>query len=268
VSKVLPAPTHPAAPGGPAAPEARPRWWCEILVAAGFYAVYSVIRNTQGSARISSSHALRNARALIGLERGMGLFHEQTVQAAFLGHRLFIEAWNLFYGTFHFVVTIVALIWLFRRFPNRYRVWRNALALTTALALVGFAAYPLMPPRLLPAAYHFVDTLKVYGSLWSFDSGTMQKISNQYAAMPSLHFAWALWSACALVPVLRSAWARGAVVAYPVLTLFAVVVTANHYVLDAGGGAVIVGAGWLVARTLSGFSPRSGRRPVAAAGLA
>ena len=264
MSRVLPAPTRSATPATLAAPERRPRWWTEIVVAAGFYAVYSGIRNTQGSARISASHALRNARGLIGVERAMGLFHEQTFQAAFLGHRLFIEAWNLFYGTFHFVVTIVALVWLFRRFPTRYRVWRNALALTTALALVGFAAFPLMPPRLLPAAYHFVDTLKVYGSLWSFDSGTMQKISNQYAAMPSLHFAWALWSACAVAPVLRTAWARLAMVAYPVLTLFAIVVTANHYALDAAGGAVILGAGWLVARTVAGVTDRSGRRPVAA----
>jgi hypothetical protein len=122
-------------------------------------------------------------------------------------------------------------------------LWRNALAMTTAVALIGFAFYPLMPPRLLPASYGFVDTLKVFGSLWSFDSGTMHKISNQYAAMPSLHFAWATWSTVVLAPMVKRNWAKALVFAYPAATLFAIVVTANHYFLDAVAGAAIFGIG-------------------------
>ncbi|HVF13827.1 MAG TPA: phosphatase PAP2 family protein, partial [Acidimicrobiales bacterium] len=156
------------------------------------------------------------------------------------------EFWNLFYGTFHFGVTIFALVFLFRRFPARYRRWRNTLAATTALALIGFATYPLMPPRLLPASYGYVDTLRTYGSLWSFDSGAMSKISNQYAAMPSLHFAWAMWSTLVLVPALRSWWAKAAAALYPAFTLFAIVVTANHFVLDAVGGVVALGVGAVI----------------------
>jgi len=117
-------------------------------------------------------------------------------------------------GTFHFVITVVALLLLFRRFRQRYDLWRNTLACTTALALFGFAFYPLMPPRLLPASTAS-STPKVLGSLWSFDSGTMHKISNQYAAMPSLHFAWAMWSTLVLVPMLKRPWARAAVMTYP-----------------------------------------------------
>ena len=208
-----------------------------------FYGVYSVVRNTQGSASVSEAHAFSNARRVIAAEKALGLYHERAVQHAFLGWRGFVEFWNVFYGTFHFVVTVVALVLLFRRFPGRYPRWRNTLAATTALALVGFALYPLMPPRLLPGPYGFLDTLKVFGSLWSFDSGPVARVSNQYAAMPSLHFAWSTWSALVLFPILEQAWSKAVVLLYPAGTLFAIVVTANHYVLDAAGGALVLGVG-------------------------
>jgi hypothetical protein len=234
----------------------RLRWWREVVYALAFYGVYSVVRNTQGSATVSADHALRNARRVIHFEKTIGIYREQTIQHAFLGARLFIEFWNLFYGSFHFIVTTVALVFLFRKFPNRYRRWRNTLAFTTGLALVGFAAYPLMPPRLLPASFHFVDTLKAYGALWSFDSGTVQKISNQYAAMPSLHFAWSTWSALVLVPRLKALWAKVLAALYPVLTLFAIVVTANHYFLDAVGGALVLSVGALIGFPLADWVER------------
>jgi PAP2 superfamily protein len=218
------------------------RWWREVLYILAFYGVYSVIRNTQGSASVSAAHALSNAREIIHLERILGLYQERWVQQQFLSWRGFIEFWNLFYGTFHFVVTAVALVLLFRRDPQRYPLGRNALAFTTAAALIGFAFYPLMPPRLLPFdVYGFVDTLQKFGSPWSFDSGAMHKISNQYAAMPSLHFAWATWSTVVLMSMVKKAWARVAVILYPVATLFAIVVTANHFVLDAVAGAAVLG---------------------------
>jgi hypothetical protein len=226
------------------------RWWKEVLYVLAFYAVYSFIRNTQGSATVSAQHALENAASLIKVERALGTFHERAIQEAVLDlGRTFIEFWNLFYGTFHFIVTAGALIYIFRRFPERYARWRNTLAFTTTLALVGFALYPLMPPRLIDLHglhYGFVDTLKAYPSLWSFDSGTMHKISNQYAAMPSLHFAWSLWCALVLYPVLRRRWTKALAALYPALTLFAIVVTANHYWLDAAGGAACLGLGYLL----------------------
>ncbi len=235
-------PEDPADPRRPAGL----RWWKEVLYIAAFYGVYSAIRNTQGSATVSAAHAFAHARNVIHVERGLGLFFEERVQEAFLGWRPFIQFWNLFYGTFHFVVTIVALVLLFRRFPARYPRWRNTLAATTGLALIGFATYPLMPPRLLPASYGFVDTLRVYGGLWSFESGPVAQVSNQYAAMPSLHFAWSAWSALVLVPALRPLWAKVLAAAYPVLTLFAIVVTANHFVLDAAGGVLVLAGGVVI----------------------
>ena len=239
-------------PGVAAGPRpSRLRWWREVLYILAFYGVYSVVRNTQGSATVSESHAFSNALEVIRWEKALWMYHERAVQEAFLGWRPFIEFWNIFYGTFHFVVTVVALVLLFRRFPARYPRWRNTLAATTALALIGFATYPLMPPRLLPASYGFVDTLRVYGSLWSFDSGPVARVSNQYAAMPSLHFAWSMWSTLVLFPIVRRPWSKALVVLYPVATLFAIVVTANHFVLDAAGGALVLGVGALVGFALA-----------------
>jgi hypothetical protein len=232
------------------------RWWKELLAAGAFYAIYSVIRNTQGSASVSSGLAFRNARQVIHLERLIGLYHERAVQHLFIRAENVMELWNLFYGTFHFFVTIAVLVILFRRHPDRYRRWRTVLAATTALALVGFALYPLMPPRLLPSSYGFVDSLRAYGSLWSFDSTAMHKVSNQYAAMPSLHFAWSLWCACALVPALRRNWTKALAALYPFITLCAVVITANHYVLDAVGGAAALGGGVLYTVASSGALSR------------
>jgi hypothetical protein len=236
------------------------RWWKEVLYVLAFYLVYSAIRNTQGSASVSAQHALHNAMHIISIERALGLFHEQAVQhAALTLGRLFIEFWNIFYGTFHFIVTAAALIYIFRRFPERYARWRNTLAITTALALVGFALYPLMPPRLLDLHglhYGFVDTLERFETIWSFDSGTMQKISNQYAAMPSLHFAWSSWCALVLGPAIKRPWLKVLMYAYPFITLFAIVVTANHYILDAVGGAVVLAIGFLLGRVITNFLAR------------
>ena len=238
------------------ASRSRLRWWREVLYIAAFYGVYSVIRNTQGSATVSAAHAFQNAREMIRIERAFGLFFEEDLQDLFLDWRPFIQFWNLFYGTFHFVVTVVALILLFRRFPARYPRWRNTLAATTGLALIGFATYPLMPPRLLPASYGFVDTLRVYGGLWSFQSGPVAQVSNQYAAMPSLHFAWSTWSALVLYPMLVRPWSRALILLYPAATLFAIVVTANHYWIDAAGGALVLAVGTAVGFALAAATAR------------
>lgn len=222
------------------------RWWREVLYVVSFYVIYSFVRNQFGSAAVSSETAFANARRIIDVQQSLGLFFEKAAQDLFLGATWFIKAWNIFYGTFHFVVTAFALAYLFRCMPERYVRWRTTLACTTALALIGFATFPLMPPRLLPDSYGFVDTLAEVGGLWSFDSDAMEDISNQYAAMPSLHFAWSGWSAFALVPAVRRGWLRALVLAYPLATVFAIIVTANHFWLDAVGGGVALAVGYLL----------------------
>lgn len=225
-----------------------------------FYAIYTAIRNHFGSASVGAADAYGNALKVIGLEQRLGIFTEASFQGLLAGTHATATFWNTFYGSLHFVVTIGTLVLLFRRWPQDYRRLRNVLAFTTGLALIGFTLFPLMPPRLLcdcaygagpdAQAYGFVDTLARDGSLWSFGSSGMKAVSNQYAAMPSLHFAWALWCAVALYPRLRRRWPRGAVLAavYPLMTLIAVTATANHFWLDAVGGAVVLGAGWVLGR--------------------
>ena len=222
------------------------RWWKEAIYVLLFYGVYSFIRNQFGSAAVGPEHAFNNAKDIIQVERWLGSYHEETIQQWFLDTKWFIQFWNLFYGTFHFVVTTFCIFWLFRKWPDRYVKFRTTLAVTTALALIGFATYPLMPPRLLPTSYGFVDTLRDYGGLWSFDSGAMSKVSNQYAAMPSLHFGWSTWCAMVLVPTVKQRWLKVLCAIYPAATLFAIVVTANHYWIDALGGAVILAVGYAV----------------------
>ncbi len=243
------------------------RWWVEILLTLGFYVVYSAIRNQFGSAlgQGVKDAAYDNALVVIDVEKTLGLYFEEWIQARFIDWDGFLVFWNVFYGSFHFIVTIFAMVFLFVRFPNRYTFMRSTLCATTALALIGFAFFPLMPPRLLSnclsqygaceAGHDYVDTLVDPGGLWSFESGTMETISNQYAAMPSLHIAWAIWCAVALYPVLRSRWNRVSIVAYPVLTMFAIVVTANHYWIDAIGGVLVLAVGLMIAGPLARVLP-------------
>ena len=243
----------------------RLHWWSEILIVLGFYGVYTMIRNLFGSELGASvkQAAIDNAYDMIALERAVHLFGEKGIQDLFIEWDLFIQFWNIFYGFCHFAVTIGVMLLLYLRHPQRYGVQRTVLAFTTGLALIGFAFYPLMPPRLLndcgpfgacDLKYSYVDTLVDPGGFWSFNSSAMMDISNQYAAMPSLHIAWAIWCVVAALPVLRRRWMRLALLSYPWLTLFAVMVTANHYWIDAVGGllAVVIAypLGVLLARRL------------------
>ena len=251
-------------------------WWAEVLFVGIFYVVYSTIRNsTNASSATAYEHALR----LIEWQKTLHINVEETIQDWALNFRPLIIASNYFYGSMHFVVTIGAAIFLFRKFPNDYPLFRNTLAVGTALALIGFATFALMPPRLLdchvsglePArcfvdgstptivTYGFVDTLARDPAIWSFNSGTMSQLSNKFAAMPSVHCVWALWCAVALVPRLRRRWAKILAAAYPAVTVLVIVITANHYLLDAVGGFFVFGLGYVIARRFT----RAGRSVVA-----
>jgi hypothetical protein len=241
-------------------------WWVEILAIIAFYVVYSTIRNLHHG---DPSEAYQHAKELIGLQRDLGIYHEQTIQEWALGFRPLIIAANYFYGSLHFVVTGGVLVYLYRKWSDDYPLWRNTLAVGTGLALIGFAFFPLMPPRLLPdfcndhvlaackGLYHFRDTLAEDPAFWSFNSGAVSKISNQFAAMPSVHCAWALWCACALIPRVKNLWAKVLAGLYPVATVTTIVVTANHYILDAPAGFFVLGVGYVVARLVT----RAGRSP-------
>jgi hypothetical protein len=221
-------------------------WWVEILAILLYYVVYSAIRNANGS---HPAHAFSNARHIISLEHHLGIFHEATIQGWALHFTPLIITANYLYGSLHFIVTIWVAVWLFRRYSDDYPRYRNTLAITTGLALIGFTLFPLMPPRLLSGSgvhLGFVDTLDKYPTPWSFDSGRMKSISNQFAAMPSVHIAWATWCALAMVPRMQTRARKILAGGYPVLTLVVIVITANHYVIDAAGGLLILAIGWLI----------------------
>lgn len=222
-------------------------WWRELLIVAVVYLVYESIRNaTQSTPR----RAYANAVKLINLEKSLGIFREQAMQDWAVQFAPLVIISNYFYGAAYIIVTVAALVYLFRRFPEDYRFWRNALLALTLLALIGFALYPLMPPRLLDPrgdgrVWGFVDTLVKYPTFWSFQSSAMEKISNQYAAMPSLHCAWSIWALAVFYPRVRTWWAKALSVAYPLFTTYVIVITGNHFFLDAAGGlgVFMVGVG-------------------------
>ncbi len=167
-----------------------------------FYLVYSAIRNANEG---GTAEAFTHAKELIRIQEVLGINHEQVLQQWALHFKPLIVACNYFYGSLHFVVTAGVGIFLFRKWSDDWPLWRNTLAITTGLALIGFILWPLMPPRLLPESYGFVDTLAKYPTFWSFNSGAVSKISNQFAAMPSVHCAWALWCTCVMVPTASGA---------------------------------------------------------------
>ncbi|MBV9659660.1 MAG: phosphatase PAP2 family protein [Acidimicrobiales bacterium] len=232
----------------------RSRWWREVLIIAAFYGLYTLVRDIRGTRPVSALQAFTNAKRLIHSERWLGIFHEADVQHFFLPDRWLIELCDDFYDSIHFIAAIGVLVLLFFWFPSRYRLWRNTLAITTGLALIGFFFFPLMPPRLLPPGYHFVDTLKVVGGFWNFSQGPANDVSNQYAAMPSLHTAWAVWSAAAVSSLARRWWTKILPFLYPAATIFTIVVTGNHYFGDVIAGLVLLAAAFLVAGRMDRLS--------------
>jgi hypothetical protein len=242
----------------------RLRWWKELLFTGLIYVFYESTRNlTKSGAGRAYDHALEIIRA----QEWLRINVEYEVQRFFMDDRWVIILSNYFYGAGYVVTTLFALVWLYRRRPDHYPFWRNTLAIGTLLGLIGFRYYPLMPPRLLDvhlgqAIYGFVDTLKEFPTLWSFDNSAMEKVSNQYAAMPSLHCGWAIWVAMATFGLVRTQVMRVAVALLPLATIFVVVVTANHYLLDAVGGLIIMLAGYGISLfvTRAGYVPLRGYR--------
>jgi membrane-associated phospholipid phosphatase len=217
-------------------------WVLEIIGVRALLSAYDWARDQLiGSEPV----AFRHARQVIRAERFLGIYHEETLQDWFLPYRWFIGFWNVFYGTIHFFMPIVVLVWLYLKAPARYLRWRNTLFCMLALGLIGFWLYPLMPPRLLPASYGFVDARLDYFSLG--EASRQPSDDNLYAAMPSLHIGWATWVTIALWPMVRRPWAKALLVAYPSAQLFCTVVTGNHFFLDAVGGWIVLTLAWLLA---------------------
>ena len=263
----------------------RTLWWKELLIVSIFYAIYTMIRNQFGSAFVNGVdvplHSFTNAVRVIRIERALGLYHEESIQDFFLPYTWIIKTMNTYYGTAHFFVTLGVFILLFKRRPDVFGQWRNTLAAMTGLAIIGFVLFPLMPPRLLDAPcpstsggyggaciehelrnyngatnFGFSDTVAEFGGPWAFNEGPAASLSNQYAAMPSLHIGWSTWCVFALWPLAKKRWKRIVLFLYPATTLFCIVVTGNHFWLDGLGGLVVFVVGYFIGTYLHNANHR------------
>lgn len=217
-------------------------FWNQLAIALVVYFGYEITSEiSAGSKKQATANALKEVR----FERFFHFFTEHGIQRFFVSHFVWlIKLSDLYYTTVHFVMPVVVLVVLFRSYPARFLVWRNVMAVMNLLAMIVFAIFPVAPPRLLPPSFHFIDTQAVIGGAGSLDAMLMRDAGNLYAAMPSLHFAWAIWCAWALAPVVKNRWVKRALIADPIVTTFVVIVTANHFWVDiAAGFALFIAVG-------------------------
>ncbi|KUO23094.1 phosphatase PAP2 family protein [Streptomyces dysideae] len=240
----------------------RPRLWFEILLIAVSYWTYSLIRNAVPEQR---AEALHNADWIWKAEHQFGVAFEESVNHAVNSVTWLIVGMNYYYATLHFVVTLAVLVWLFRSHPGRYAATRLVLFATTGAALVGYYLYPLAPPRLMNGT-GFVDTVMVHQTWGSMASGDLKNMSNQYAAMPSMHIGWSVWCGMTIFALATVPWVRILGLLYPTATLVVIVATANHFWLDAVGGMLCLAFGFALARVWYDSLPYALPRRVAARG--
>ncbi|MFH8390737.1 phosphatase PAP2 family protein [Streptomyces sp. NPDC018036] len=233
---------------GSTASQVRLRWWTEVPLIVLVYAAYTAGRLlARGDTDGATDHGLE----ILRIEKVLHLNAEHPL------NRLFTrEAWlgipaDFWYASLHYVVTPAILIWLFRSRTVRYRAARTWLMTSTLIGLIGFTLLPTCPPRLLAPEHGFVDTMAQYSNYgwWGAEASAprgMGGMTNQYAAMPSLHVGWALWCGVMLWRHGRTPAAKVAGVVYPLFTTIVVMGTANHYFLDAVAGVAVMGAGLLL----------------------
>ncbi|MFJ9536381.1 phosphatase PAP2 family protein [Streptomyces sp. NPDC101225] len=228
-----------------AAPRARVRWWTELPLILLVYGCYSAGRLL---ARGDTADAVDHGLAILRIEKFLHLNAEHPLNRLFTRETWLGVPADFWYASLHYLVTPAILIWLFRSRAAHYRAARTWLMTSTFIGLIGFTLLPTCPPRLLSAGHGFVDSMAQYSSYgWWGGAASAPKgfggMTNQYAAMPSLHVGWALWCGVMLWRHGRTPAAKVAAVAYPLLTTIVVMGTANHYLLDAVAGVAVMGLG-------------------------
>lgn len=215
--------------------------------------------------------AMRDAQQVAAFEASHGFFVEPALQRFFQhSHDLFgflltwgdvVDFADDFYAFCHIFVTLAVVVWIYVDHRPQFTFVRNVAFLTNALALAGYELYPMAPPRLTTGliydgrVFHFQDTMRhVLGT------GTLNGTPigyNPFSAMPSLHVAWALIAGVTILLVARNPLLRVFGVIYPAVMLFTVVVTANHYLLDAVGAAIAACGGTLLAILIQRLGERA-----------
>ncbi|MBA2293955.1 MAG: phosphatase PAP2 family protein [Actinobacteria bacterium] len=216
----------------------------EVAAIAFLYGLYEVVRGAGGE---NVEAARQNTADIVALEQAAGVYVERGVQESFEAIPFAPATLGLAYVLLHFVGTAVALVWVHRRHPDRFPLVRTTFIASTALALVGYVLYPAAPPRL--AELGFSDTVTSSTGL-DLSSDLLGALYNPFAAVPSLHFGYALIVGAVLVAIAsQRAW-RITGVLYPAAMLVIIVATGNHFVVDAALGGLVVVVGWMAARWL------------------
>jgi hypothetical protein len=215
----------------------------QLLLFGGAYYVYRIVRGVvDGHPGIAFEHA----RMLVDTERAMGLFFEPSLQSwATAQVGWLVTAANWMYVNSHFVVTTTFLIWLYLARNHAYYFVRNMFMIAMGLALVGYIAFPTAPPRFMPE-WGFTDTVTSFVGQAAQHSAAV--LYNPYAAVPSMHVAFALMVAIPARMLVRSRVLKLLWSLYPAVVTFVVVVTANHFWMDAALGAFVAALSALAAR--------------------
>ncbi|WP_232303556.1 phosphatase PAP2 family protein [Pseudofrankia sp. DC12] len=238
----------------------RPVWWVEILILVALYYCYTA---TRGFAEGSVAEATRTGQTLLRWQTALHLDSELSLNHWLQTVPVLAVICCYYYATLHFIVTPTVILWMHRRHGMSYARARWTLVFTTILCLIGFFLFPTAPPRLLPNS-GFIDTMSRFSNYgwWSASASAaphgLDKVANLYAAMPSLHCAWALWCGLLIARHARWLWLRVLGVLYPCCTAFVVMATANHYILDAVAGWTVLAVSAAAAIALTRRSPRRG----------
>jgi len=205
----------------------------QIALFGGAYYAYRLVR---GFVDTQAGLAFGNARTLVDWEREMGLFFEPAVQAWTSGQEWLMWLANWMYVNSHFVVTTTFLIWLYLARNHAYYFVRNMFMVAMGLALVGYTAYPTAPPRFMPE-WGFTDSVASFVGESAANSANV--LYNPYAAVPSMHVAFALMIAIPAIRLVKTDALKVLWGLYPLVVTFVVVATANHFWLDAAFGAMV-----------------------------
>ena len=213
----------------------------ELGLVVGAYFAYMYTRNLAFSD--FETIALDNARRVISLEKSLGFFWEPEWQAwAIASAKGMVVFFNWAYIITFWPIVLTTAVILYVANRRRYVYYRSVVMLSFGFALLGFMLFPLAPPRML--AGQFVDTIKDFGPAF-YASREFANFYNPYAAMPSLHFSWTIMFGVLFLRT-PNVWVKVLGVVYPILTLVAITITANHYIMDAIGGGLLIGASFAV----------------------
>jgi PAP2 superfamily len=239
---------------------ALPHGWLDALRQVSlFLLAYVAYRIVRGLVAGDATAAFQHARELIAIERTLHLFIEPSVQAWASGSHFVMVSASWLYVNAQGPITIGALLYLYMRHNSSFYFVRNMFMIAMAIALVGYVVFPTAPPRLLPE-WGFVDTVSDFTPVnISHTGASMGALFNAYAAVPSMHVAFALMIGWPLARLSRTSVARVAWCLYPFLMTFVIVVTANHFIADAVLGAITAGVSAYVASWLARARPAAWR---------